>query len=254
MVNERLRSSIAAAGISLSDLAAQVQVDPKTVERWITTERVPHRTHRWNTARVLRTDEAYLWPQVVNDSRTRSASQAEFVALYPNRGTVPRDLWQTLVDTASEAIDILAYAALFLTDTNPDLPATLAAKARDGAQVRILLGAPDSAAVTRRGEEEEIGDGLASRVHLSMTYLAPAFDASGVEIRLHDTTLYNSLFRFDDALLVNTHAYGAPAAQSPVLHIHRIPGGRLFDHYLRSFDRVWNLAKGIDTVTLETRH
>jgi hypothetical protein len=43
--------------------------------------------------------------------------------------------------------------------------------------------------------------------------------------------------------LVNAHAYGAPAAQSPVLHLRQLPGGRLFEHYLASFDRVWELAK-----------
>jgi hypothetical protein len=32
-------------------------------------------------------------------------------------------------------------------------------------------------------------------------------------------------------MLVNAHVYGAPAAHSPVLHLRRLPGGRLFDHY-----------------------
>jgi hypothetical protein len=66
-----------------------------------------------------------------------------------------------------------------------------------------------------------------------------------VGLRLHDTTLYASLYRFDDDLLANTHAYGAPAAQSPTLHLHRLPGGRLFDHYLGSFDRVWQQARPV---------
>ena len=72
--------------------------------------------------------------------------------------------------------------------------------------------------------------------------LEPAFAVSAVEVRLHNTTLYNSLFRFDDDLLVNMHAYGAVAAQSPVMHLRRISGGRLFPHYMRSFERVWDEA------------
>jgi hypothetical protein len=32
------------------------------------------------------------------------------------------------------------------------------------------------------------------------------------QIRLHDTPLYNSIYRFDDELLVNTHVYGLLAA------------------------------------------
>ena len=72
-----------------------------------------------------------------------------------------------------------------------------------------------------------------------MTYLRPLFDVAGVELRLHDTTLYNSIFRVDDDMLVNMHTYGAQAAQSPVMHVRRMAGGRLFPHYLDSFERVW---------------
>lgn len=70
-----------------------------------------------------------------------------------------------------------------------------------------------------------------------------AFGAPGVSVRLHGTTLYNSLYRYDNELLVNTHAYGVPAGQAPVLHLRQLQGGRLFDHYMRSFERVWELAQ-----------
>jgi hypothetical protein len=33
-----------------------------------------------------------------------------------------------------------------------------------------------------------------------------------------------------------------PAAHSPVLHLRRLPGGQLFDHYQASFERVWEQA------------
>src|SRR5664280_712309 len=64
----------------------------------------------------------------------------------------------------------------------------------------------------------------------------------GVQLRHHATTLYNSIYRFDDQALINTHVYGAPAVQSPVMHLRRVPGGRLFGHYLESFERVWETA------------
>jgi hypothetical protein len=66
-----------------------------------------------------------------------------------------------------------------------------------------------------------------------------------VELRLHTTTLYNSIYRLDGDLLVNTHAYGFPAAQSPVLHLRRLAGGSLFDHYQASFERVWAQARPV---------
>ena len=101
----------------------------------------------------------------------------------------------------------------------------------------MLLGDPQSDAVARRGEEERVGDSLAARIRLSMTFLAPLCEVGGV------TTLYNSIFRFDDDMLVHLHTYGAQAAQSPVMHVRRIAGGRLFPHYLESYERVWEGAR-----------
>ena len=112
--------------------------------------------------------------------------------------------------------------------------------------VRLLYGDPQSAAVALRGAEEGIGDGLAARINLALTYLRDAIGAPGVKLRLHDTALYNSIYRYDDEMLVNMHCYGMPAAQSPVLHIRKTPAGRLFDHYAASFDCVWGAACVVD--------
>ncbi|MGH8907181.1 MAG: helix-turn-helix domain-containing protein [Egibacteraceae bacterium] len=70
MANERLRSCIAEAGLTVTEVAEHVGVDPKTVERWISTGRIPHRSNRWCAASLLQSDEAYLWPQTL----TRSAA------------------------------------------------------------------------------------------------------------------------------------------------------------------------------------
>ena len=97
MPNERLRHAIAATGLTLGEVAGKVEVDPKTIERWIAKDRVPHRSHRWAVASLLGSDEAYLWPGLIDDGRTQSASLAEFVYLYPHRGAVPAALWSALV-------------------------------------------------------------------------------------------------------------------------------------------------------------
>jgi len=183
----------------------------------------------------------------MDDARLKSASDSELLTIYPNRGAVPSDLWASLVERAHDGIDILVYAGLFLWDTYPDLPSILTEKARSGIAVRLLLGDPSSNAVLSRGVEEGIGDAIAARIRISLTYLSAVASIPGTELRLHSTTLYNSLYRFDNDLLVNTHAFGAPAAQSPVLHLRRVSGGRLFSHYLSSFDRVWNVA--VDSTT-----
>ena len=87
---------------------------------------------------------------------------------------------------------------------------------------------------------------------MALAYLRPALRSPSVELRLHSTVLYNSIYRFDNDILVNSHAYGTPAAQSPVLHYRRFDGGRLFSHYLSSFERVWATASIADQSASET--
>lgn len=238
MANERLRSTITAAGQSIDSVADHVGVDPKTVERWVLRDRVPHRRHRWKTAELLGKDEAYLWPAILDDARTQAASDAELVHLYPTRSMVPAGLWRSLLE-ARDSLDLLAYAGLFLADTNADLGRELRRLGESGVRVRVLLGDPASDAIRRRGEEEKIGSAMAGRAQLALNALVPAMGAPGVEVRLHQTTLYNSIYRSDATMLVNTHIYGSPAAHNPVLHLQRVAGGRLFDTYQRSFEAVW---------------
>lgn len=242
MSNERLRSAILTAGLTLQDVSERVGVDPKTVERWISKNRVPHRTHRLKVAALLRTDDAFLWPTTKADPRSIAASQAELLDFYPNRGTVPTELWTSLAERSSESIDLLAFAGSFLHDGLPNFPEDLINKAQQGVRVRLLFGDPASAAVTLRGAEEGIGDLLEARCRLTWNYLAPVVGVPGVQARQHGATLYNSIFRFDSDLLVNVHTLGAAASHSPVLHIRRIPGGRLFDHYMTGFERTWDQA------------
>ncbi len=241
MANERLRARIAAQGMRPCDLAARVQVDPKTVERWIRDGRLPHRTVRWDVAKVLGVDEVLLWPEVAEQPSTKAASQAELVAVYPDRGQVPAALWTSMIRGAEQSITLLVYSGLFWFDSHADLLQILAEKADAGVQVRLALGDPDSPAVAARGAEEGID--MAARTRLTLGLIAPIVGHPGVEVRLHETTLYVSMYRADDMLLANTHVLGSPALLSPVLHLHRIPGAQMFDHYAASFERAWNLAR-----------
>jgi hypothetical protein len=62
-------------------------------------------------------------------------------------------------------------------------------------------------------------------------------------VRLHATTLYNSIYRFDDEMLVNSRVYGFPAAHAPVVHLRKLSAGILFDTYAESFKKVWGSAR-----------
>lgn len=243
MANERLRSSIAAAGLTIEAVAKQLVVDPKTVDRWIR-GRQPRTTLRWDLAALLKQDEAYLWPELLDDAKVQAASDAEFVRLYPHRGMVPPATWTQLVDNAKDCLDVLVYSGLFLFDNRPDLADALIERAKAGVRVRFLVGDADSPEIRRRSEEEGIGtDGLPGRIHATLSYLSKAVGTPGIEIRRHDTILYNSIFRSDITMLVNPHVYGSGAPANPVIHLQRVPGGRMFDHYQSSFEKVWEAAK-----------
>ena len=49
-----------------------------------------------------------------------------------------------------------------------------------------------------------------------------AATVENVEIRLHGTILYNSIYRADEQLLVNTHIFGLAASDAPVFHLRKI--------------------------------
>lgn len=240
--NQRLRNALVAAGVTQPVLAERAGVEAKTVERWITQDRLPHPSTRAQVARVLNLDETYLWPALLGSEQTRAASQAELVQVWPTRNAVPGEVWRSLFRQARAQLDVLVYSGGFLIEAY-DLVEVIRAKSASGVAVRILLGDSRCEAVRQRGREEGL-PALAERCRSSLQYLAEVTTLPGVAIRTHQTTLYASQFRFDDSLLVNSHSYGEWAARSPVQHLRRVPGGQLFAYYDRAFDRVW--ATGAD--------
>jgi hypothetical protein len=190
---------------------------------------------------ALGEDESYLWPEAVNGA---SLAGAELVAAYPRRNDVPHHLWEDLLGQAERNVDVLAFAGLFLTEEHPGWTPLLQAKAQAGARVRLLLGDPDGVQPSRRDAEDRIGGGVAGRVAAVLAHYR-AHVTDPVTIRLHDTPLYTSIYRFDDEMLVNTHAYGILAAYTPTLHLRRIDG-RYYNTYLESFERVWASARTLD--------
>ena len=243
-VNERLRTTMLRLGVTPDDLAACCGVDEKTVERWIGTARTPHRTHRWSAARRLGVDETYLWPAVLKRApqRRQEAATSELVELFPDRASVARELWLRLLSDAQERVDVLVFSGTFFSQTQPRVARMLAAAAGRGAAVRLCFGDPTSEAVAIRDREEMLGNTLAAKIRSALTYYRPLVDVEGCEVRLHATTLYASLFRYDDEIMVNPHAYGEPASANPTMHLRRLDGGTVAATYMDSFERVWETA------------
>jgi transcriptional regulator with XRE-family HTH domain len=229
---------LASAGLTTGDLARDLGVDPKTVERWISPGRTPHPGNCYEVARLVNASPTWLWPELAKE-RTPEASRAEVVELYPHRFNAPKTLWEEVAGAATDHIDILAYASLFFTEDNPQVIPILQRKAEDGTKVRIVLGDPDSAEVALRGDEEGLGESIAGRIRMALAYYRPLGLVPGVSIHLHRTTLYNSILRFDDQMLINMHVYGAYGYIAPLLHLRRVENGEMFDMYETSFEKVW---------------
>jgi hypothetical protein len=235
-VNDTLRRALADARLGEVDVASSLGVDPKTVQRWIAGRR-PQRRHRWELADLVGRQELDLWPELADHPGGNVRS--EVLATYPHRGAVPREVWRRLFASAQREIGVLVYAGLFLAE-DVDLLRLFADKARSEVAVRVLLGDPDSQNVAERGTEEGIGDALAAKIRNVFVLYQPLLTVDGVEVRLHRTVLYNSIYRADEELLVNSHLYGAAAAYAPVLHLRQSGPGDLASTYLDSFERVWS--------------
>ncbi|MER6036516.1 helix-turn-helix transcriptional regulator [Streptomyces sp. NPDC001835] len=244
MPNERLRTALLARGMTVQSLAEAIEVSPKTVERWITQAKVPYLRHQYATAAALKVDVTALWDDGRTVDSATDLTKAEIATVYPHRHAVPAGRWRELYGRAERNLDVLVYSGLFLSE-DPLFHDLVKAKVEAGARVRILLGDPGCPAVRQRGVDEghQIMDG---KIRNALMLYRPLMRSHpDIGFRLHDSTLYNSIYRADDEMLVNPHVYGLGAYMAPVLHLRRLPGGSLFDTYAKSIDHTWDNARPI---------
>jgi transcriptional regulator with XRE-family HTH domain len=244
MANERLRTAMLENGVTQAALAEAAGVDAKSVERWVS-GRTPYRRHQYSVAAHLGVDVTYLWPESLTPGQIASASESEIVNIYPHRWSVPSELWRHVFDTAETDIGVLVYSGLFVSE-DTGIHRIFRNKAEEGVRVRILLGDPESEEVIQRGADEGVDDALAAKIRNAIVMYKPLRSIDGIEFRLHRTTLYNSIYRADDQLLVNTHIYGFAASVAPVMHLRQVTGGDMVRTYLNSSERVWDSASPLE--------
>ncbi|MEU7909431.1 XRE family transcriptional regulator [Actinoplanes sp. NPDC049118] len=248
MANERLRDALDRARVTPAELALFTETDVKTVSRWVG-GRVPHPRTRFKIAKRLKEDEDFLWPGARRAS-SETADASGVVQLYANRGSVPVNLWDRLLDQATSQVDVLVYVGMFLTE-KPDLLKRLREKAGAGVQVRLMLGSRDCEAVKQRSTDEGIGrDTISAKIDQAQAFFRPLIGVRNIELRSHQTVLYNSIYRFDDDMIVNPHVFGKTAPMAPALHLRRTSNYGLFDTYSESFDAVWShsMTQGLEPV------
>lgn len=238
-MNHPLARALRGVGLNAVDVAAQLAVDPKTVNRWLT-GRKPYPKHRDALAKLTGWSADDLWPDL-RRMREPAVQVDEVRIVYPHRSAVPADAWLRLFSRAKQEIDLLAYSALFLAE-DIAVSAVLQDKARAGVRVRIVLGAPDGTHVSARGAEEGVGEGMSARIRTALVGFRPVIKAGG-ELRLHDTVLYNSIYRADEEILINNHVYGHPASHAPVFHLRQRANEGMVTTYRDSFERVWTASR-----------
>ena len=252
MTNERLRSAMSSAGLTVETVARAAEVDSKTVQRWLA-GRVPHPRHRYAVAEQLAEHEEFLWPGVQRQPADGLGAAAEILAAYPHRSQVDGVRWWKLITSAEQQIDLLGYTLYFLPQQHPDLVDVLQEKCQRGCRVRLTVADPESEHVKLRDEEEQEPITLVARIHTSLRAFAPLLDCPNADLRYQDAPLYNSLFRFDDEMFVTPMLYATPGHAAPLLHLRRLDPNGMFSRFASHFEGIWSSTRPIPKSTFARR-
>ena len=219
--NENLKHALLAAGLTVERFAEIIQVDPKTVQRWVAGATVPYQRNQATVAQALDLEPHDLWPESDPEPTARvpggwpSATGTNEVT--DSWGQVTEPGAPSVLAFISDAgvVDVLDDRG-WLLDT-PGILDAIAQRAAAGAQVRMLTTRPArELGPLRAGEQTEIRQ-LAS--HPSHALIATSV-AMLITIRLDDQDL----------------------RPPPLLRVHRRRDDGLFERMLEHYDRLWDHA------------
>jgi transcriptional regulator with XRE-family HTH domain len=216
LANENLRAALERAGLAADDLAQIVQVDIRTVRRWLSGG-TPYPRQRAKVARALDSTEHDLWPEIATAASRppspRSGESSDLLAGYPSASDPDAPDLQALMRDATDRIELLGDT-LIPTLATPGMPELLATKASRGCAVRILI-------------------------YDTHAHLGPLLDAAGIEIRLLEMPADYTIHRFDDELLLTLHAVSADPDRGPLIHLRRVAPAGMFDRLADYYDHLW---------------
>ena len=232
--NQRLAKAIRDRALTVAEFATAIRLAARTVERWIAGGS-SYPANRAKAAAFLRIPVGELFP---GSDPVLGNARDEIIAAWARRSDSNPEQWWELLVGADEQISILGYAIAHLTEQHPDFADEVAHKAATGAKVRLVLASPTAGATCARDREEGLHGGLVARIESSLKYLKPLRDTD-VEVRLQQVPMYNSIFRYDDDMLVTPHLYATPGRLAPLLHLRRLGEKGVFDRFAHHFETIW---------------
>ncbi|MBL1077938.1 helix-turn-helix transcriptional regulator [Nocardia sp. 2] len=240
MANERLRSALLHNGLTPQTVAGSLDVDAKTVERWITKARVPYPKHRYALAALLHESEEYLWPEVAPqrqyaDVAAVFATRADF-----NQAMPPRELFRDVgtIDLAGLSLNLLCQQ-----HSDREILKLVAA----GCTFRCLFLDPAGVHVVAREKEEGHGPGVLSgltRINIDslirLTNQIPSNSSGSIVIRIYDEPIRFNITVIDrKTCIVQPYLPNARGVDSPTFVARRSDQPGLFDTFVQVFEALW---------------
>lgn len=243
-MNTALKRAMAEKKIGARQLARQVGVTPKTVERWISNaEYVPFARNRADVSAYLGVEEDMLWPRAVRTA-LKTGPDREVVAMYPYRSACPKAVWAELVSAATQDLVFAGYTNYFLFLDQPHFHLTLRQKLEEGVRVRFLLGDPEAEITRAREQLEQSALSVSMRIRITLENLAKVGAHERLEVRYsapEDATNHISLsvFRMDHDALVTPHLARLVGHDSPMMHLRRREERGMFDRFAEHAEELW---------------
>ncbi len=242
MSNDRLRAALQNAGIDLEQLADAVGVDYKTAQRWVS-GRQPRGRHRTAVA-ALGVSERELWPEAAIEPKD-GGGRMELIGAFARSDDVLAPDWKTAVTEAGERIDLLDYTLIHILGA-PGMPEVLAAKAKAGCQIRLLISYATRARLAEdiplETPYEDDPPAAMSDIARSRAIINQLLTNENVRARKFAAMRFNTIVRCDQRMLVSLHLWGTSSQQAPVIHLRELDHPGLFEQFEGHYERIWEHA------------
>ncbi len=80
---------------------------------------------------------------------------------------------------------------------------------------------------------------MPERIRTTLDHFEALFGVEGIDLKFHETRMYNSIVRGDNQMLMTPHQYGVKGYRAPLFHVRRASDDGIFDSFVAHFEKVW---------------